>query len=140
VISEFSERILEAIKGHEAAFPGTAEFGGAIEEARKIVDSLPPAFSFTFHQNPSPAAMGSDPTNLFPRLLAETEGWLGIVVHSVAFRLGHFLDDLVTGLNEARPYRAVGAARSPRRVMCVCSPSQQDIDDCCDWRLVGIAQ
>jgi hypothetical protein len=98
VISEFSERILEAIKDHEAAFPGPAGFVVAIEEARKTVDSAPPAFSFTFHQNPSPAAMGSDPTNVFPRLLAETEGWLGIVVHSVAFRLGHFLDDLVTGL------------------------------------------
>ena len=29
----------------------------------------------------------------------------------MAFRLGQFLDDLVTGLNSARPYRVVGTAR-----------------------------
>jgi hypothetical protein len=76
VISEFSERILEAIKGHEAAFPGTAGFVVAIEEARKTVDSAPPAFSFTFHQNPSPAAMGSDPTNVFRVFLRrQKDGW-----------------------------------------------------------------
>ena len=56
--------------------------------------------------------MGGDPAVVFPRLLAETEGWLGFIVHSVTYRIGQFLDDLVTGMNDARPYRSIGAARS----------------------------
>src|SRR4029079_6820920 len=52
------------------------------------------------------------PVVVFPRLLGEVEGWLGFIVHSVVFRLGHYVDNVVTGFNGARPYRVVNAARS----------------------------
>lgn len=112
VIAEFSPRALRLVLDHEAAFPGTAGFVEAIAEARKLVSSVPAELSFTFYLKPNPQTMGSDPALVFPRLLGETEGWLECIVHSVVYRLGQFLDDVITGINDARPYRAVGAARS----------------------------
>ena len=111
-IAEFSPRALRLVLEHEAAFPGTAGFVEATAEARKLVSSLPAELSFSFYLQPNPQTMGSDPALVFPRLLAETEGWLECIVHSIVYRLGQFLDDVITGINEARPYRAVGAARS----------------------------
>jgi hypothetical protein len=111
MITDFSERILRLVSDHESHFPGTAGFVSAIADARQFTESVPPTFSFTFYLNPNPQAMGSDPAVVFPRLLEQTEGWLGFIVHSVAYRLGQFLDDLITGMNAARPYRSVGAAR-----------------------------
>lgn len=112
MITEFSPHARQLVADHEAAFPGTARFLGAIDEARNIIDAMPPEFSFTFYLDPSPQKMGSDPALVFPRLLSETEGWLGCVVYSIAYRLGQFLDDVITGVNNARPYRSVSAARS----------------------------
>ncbi len=111
MISEFSDRTDQLLSTHEVTFPQDAGFSAAIAEARKVVESVPAAFSFAFFLNPTPAAMGSDPAVVFPRLLAETEGWLGFIVHSTAFRLAQLLDDVVTGLNQGRPYRVAGAAR-----------------------------
>ena len=112
MISEFSERAQQFIRAHEAAYPETEGFAAAVDDARKVIKSTPPDFAFTFYLDPNPRTMGGDSAIVFPRLLAETEGWLGFIVHSVAYRLGQFLDDLSTGINDARPYRAVGAARS----------------------------
>lgn len=74
-----------------------------MDDARKVIEATPPDFSFTFYLNPNPQKMGGDPAVVFPRLLAQTEGWLGFIVHSVAYRIGQFVDDLVTGIDEARP-------------------------------------
>jgi hypothetical protein len=112
MITDFSDRILRLVSDHESHFPGTAGFVSAIADARTFAQSVPPSFLFTFYLKANPQAMGSDPAVVFPRLLEQTEGWLGFIVHSVAYRLGQFLDDLITGMNAARPYRSVGAARS----------------------------
>jgi hypothetical protein len=111
MITEFSARAHRFVVDHEADFPGTAGFLSAIADARKLVDSVAPEYPFTFRLNVNPATLGPDPDLAFPRLVGETEGWLGFIVHSVAYRLGHFLDDVTTGLNAARPYRAVSGAR-----------------------------
>ncbi len=90
-ITEFSERVTEFVSCHEANYPGTAGFLSEVANARKFVCSVPADFSFTFYLKVSVEGMGSDPAIVFPRLLAETEGWLGFIVHSVAYRLGQFL-------------------------------------------------
>jgi hypothetical protein len=112
LISNWCERSLNFLTEHEAAFPGTAGFISAVADARTAVASVAPSFSFTFHLDPNPEAMGADPALVFPRLLGEVEGWLGFFVHSVVFRIGHYVDDVVTGFNGVRPYRVVNAARS----------------------------
>jgi hypothetical protein len=111
MIAEFSARTFRLVSDHEVAFPGTAGFLEAIAEARKIISAIPPEFLFTFRLKVNPATMGSDPVVVIPRLLGETEAWLGFIVHSVAYRIGQFLDDVITGIDAARPYRSVGAAR-----------------------------
>jgi hypothetical protein len=111
MISKFSARIAQLVSANEASLPGDAGFASAIARARSVLNGVEPQFSFTFHLDASPKAMGSDPSLVFRALLRDTEGWLGFIVHSVAFRLGHFLDDLVSGLNSGRSYRTVGAAR-----------------------------
>ena len=118
MITDFSERILRLVSD-PIPLSGTARIVSAIADARKFTESVPPSFSFTFYLNPNPQAMGSDPAVVFPRLLEQIEGWLGCFVHSVAYRLGQFLDDLITGMNAARPYRSVGAARG----LVNCQPS-----------------
>ena len=112
MIAEFSARMSRIVSDQECSQPGAAGFLAAIADARKAVDGIAPEYQFTFRLNPNPPAMGSDPAVVFPLLLAETEGWLAFIVHSVAYRIGHFSDDIVTGLDGARPYRAVGGARS----------------------------
>jgi hypothetical protein len=78
VINEFFDRIDRFVSGHEMSFPATAGFSSAVAEARKVVDAVPSDFSFTFHLKLNPTAMGGKPDEMFPRLLAETEGWLGV--------------------------------------------------------------
>lgn len=112
MISQFSARTQTIISEHERVLPGTAGFLSAIDDARQFCSSLSSEFTFDFHLVPNPKSMGGNVSIVFPRLLAETEGWLGCITHSTAFRLEHYLDDIVTGLNESRPYRVVNAARS----------------------------
>jgi hypothetical protein len=111
-MAEFSERTRRLAEDHAAAFPGTAGFVAAVDDARNVIEAKPPVFSFKFYLDPNPQTMGGDPNIVFPRLVTETEGWLGSIVHSTEYRIANFLDDLVTGINDARPYRSVGAARS----------------------------
>jgi hypothetical protein len=119
MISEFFERTRRLAEDHAAAFPRTAEFVAAVEDARKVIDATPPVFSFTFYLNPNPQAMGGDPAVVFPRLLAETEGWLGFIVHSVTYRIGQFLDDLVTGIKGRQFDEAASCADRPVRACIV---------------------
>lgn len=112
MISELSKRVQHFVSVHEKSFPGTAGFVSAVAEARRAVDTGSPDLSFTFHLKVNLETMGDNPNIGFARLLGEIEGWMGFIVHSVTFRLGHFLDDIVTGLNDARPYRAMNATRS----------------------------
>lgn len=112
MIAKLSPRTERLLTLNETAYPGDAGLRSALAAVSPVVDSLAREFSFTFHLAPSPAALGSDPAVVLPRLLAETEGWLGFVLHSVGYRLGQLVDDAVTGLNGHRPYRTVNAARS----------------------------
>jgi len=82
MISEFSERTRRLAEDHAAAFPGTAGFVAAVDDARNVIEAKPPVFSFTFYLDPNPQTMGGDPNIIFPRLVTETEGWLGSIVHS----------------------------------------------------------
>jgi hypothetical protein len=109
MISEFSDRTQRLIAANEAGCPGDAGLGAAVIDAHKALSSVAPEYSFAFHLDANPKAMGKDP---FRGLLADADGWLGFVVHSLAYRLAHFIDDLASGLNNARPYRSVSAARS----------------------------
>lgn len=112
MITKFSQRAHQLLTAYEAAHPSNDGFMSAITDADKALDAIPANFSVTLQTNPNPATMGGSPTLVFPLLLAEIEGRVGVMVHSIAYRQAHFLDDLVTGINDARPYRAVGAARS----------------------------
>lgn len=111
MIADFSERTAQIIAQHEKVFPGTAGFADAIRKARAANESVKPTHTFTFHLNPNLESMGADPSTAFINLLAETGGWLGFIEHSVAYRIAQFLDDVVTGIEGARPYRVVNAAR-----------------------------
>jgi hypothetical protein len=111
VIADFSEKTSRFILNHETEFPGTAGFLNAVVRARKATSSISSSYSFEFYLKVDPSQLGSDPVVVFPRLLGEVEGWLGFIVHSVAYRICQFLDDLITGIEAARPYRSVGSAR-----------------------------
>jgi hypothetical protein len=74
MISEFSERTRRLAEEHAAAFPGTAGFVAAVDDARKVIDATPPVFSITFYLDPNPQTMGGDPDIVFPCLVTETEG------------------------------------------------------------------
>jgi hypothetical protein len=73
---------------------------------------VPSEVSLTIRLKVTPEALGGDPVLVFPRLLGETEEHISFIIHSVAYRVGNFVDDVVSAINDARPYRAVGAAQS----------------------------
>lgn len=107
-----SEHVREAVERVTAIYPSDGGLLEAIEETRACLSDLPQEFTFTFHLAPSPAAFDSDQGAVFLGLLRQVEGWVGFCAHAVLYRLLQLLDDVVSGLNEARYLRAASAARS----------------------------
>lgn len=107
-----SRVVLQAAEQVGAIYPDDAGFLEAIEETRACLHDIPRDFTLTFHVAPSPAAFGPDQAAVFLGLLRQVEAWVSFFAYSVIYRLLQLLDDIFSGLNDARYLRTVNAARS----------------------------
>ena len=109
------ETVRRAAEGLEAASEEEAGFLAALGSARAFCERQPARGSFVTRADVTARALGPDgrlPPEEAAALLRDVHGWLGILAHGLVHRTHALLDDVESGLNERRFFRALGAARA----------------------------
>ncbi|WP_437644272.1 hypothetical protein [Sorangium sp. So ce362] len=112
---QLEPKIREIIDRVEHRYPGDAGLLAAIDLVAGTLDELPREFAFDADPDLRLATLEANRVSKNEALLLVAQnlhGWLGFAVYATVFKTSELVDDVISGLNDARPLRVVTAARS----------------------------